>query len=156
MAVDPDRRDPERRELRSRTWWTFAAAVTVFAIVAAACSAGPSDTSETPSVYIDMSDFKIAADHPAIAAGHVVIGIRNHASTAHELKVIKTDLAPDQLPVDPATAKVTEDGKVGELLNIAGGASRKLVLELTPGKYVLICNVAGHYQLGMHAALEVR
>src|SRR5438105_9558950 len=156
MAVDPDRSDPEHRGLQSRAWWTFAAAVTVLTIIAAACAAGPSDTSETPNVYIDMSDFKIAADHPTIAAGHVVIGIRNHASTAHELKVIKTDLAPDQLPVDAATAKVTEDGKVGELLNIAGGASRKLVLELTPGKYVLFCNVAGHYQLGMHAALEVQ
>ena len=132
----------------------LAAAVAVFAIVAAACGA-PADTSETPSLYVDMSDYKIASDHPTIAAGHVVIGIRNHASTAHELKVIKTDLAADQLPVDAATAKVTEDGKVGELLNIVGGASRKLVLELTPGKYVLICNVAGHYQLGMRAALEV-
>src|SRR5438132_3204275 len=68
-------RDPEHRDLRSRARWTFAAAVTVFAIVAAACSAGPSDTSENPSLYIDMSDFKIAADHPTIAAGHVVIGL---------------------------------------------------------------------------------
>jgi len=144
------------RELRSRAGWTCAAALAVFAIVAAACSAGPSDTSETPGLYVDMSDFKIVTDHPSIAAGHLVIGIRNHASTAHELKVIKTDLAPDQLPVDSATAKAKEDGKVGELLNIVGGASRKLVLELTPGKYVLICNVAGHYQLGMHAGLEVQ
>ena len=127
----------------------------MIAIVAAACGAGPSETSETPSLYVDMSDYKIVADHPTIAAGHVVIGIRNHASTVHELKVIKTDLGPDQLPVDAATAKVNEDGKVGELLNIVGGASRKLVLELTPGKYVLICNVAGHYQLGMRAGLEV-
>src|SRR6266568_3074689 len=147
MAVDRDRRD-EHRELRTRARWTFAATLAAFAIVAAACSAGPSETSETPSVYVDMSDFKIVTDHPTIAAGHVVIGIRNHASTAHELKVIKTDLAPDQLAVDSATAKAKEDGKVGELLNIVGGASRKLVLELTPGKYVLICNVAGHYQLG--------
>src|SRR5207248_6122673 len=120
MAADPERCDPERRELRSRVKWTFAAAVAVFAIVAAACSAGPSETSETPGLYVDMSDYKIVADHPTIAAGHVVIGIRNHASTAHELKVIKTDLGPDQLPVDAATAKVNEDGKLGELLNIVG------------------------------------
>src|SRR5437868_13359667 len=122
----------------------LAAAVAVFAIVAAACGA-PADTSETPSLYVDMSDYKIASDHPTIAAGHVVIGIRNHASMLHELKVIKTDLAPDQLPIDGATAKAKEDGKVGELTNIAAGTSRKLVLELTPGKDVLICNIAGHY-----------
>jgi uncharacterized cupredoxin-like copper-binding protein len=106
--------------------------------------AGPTDTSEVPSIYVDISDFKILTDHPTIAAGHVVVGIRNHAAMLHELKVIKTDLAPDQLPVDGATAKAKEDGKVGELANISGGASRKLVLELVPGKYVLICNIAGH------------
>lgn len=96
------------------------------------------------------------ADHATVSAGHVVFGVRNHASMAHELMVIKTDVAPDQLPVDGATAKAKEDGKAGELLNIAGGASGKLVLELTPGKYVLICNVAGHYQLGMRVGLEVQ
>lgn len=131
--------------------------IALVVLVASACAAaGPADTSEVPSLYVEISDFKILTDHPTIAAGHVVVGIRNHASMLHELKVIKTDLAPDQLPVDGATAKATEDGKVGELLNIAGGASRKLVLELVPGKYVLICNIAGHYQLGMRVGLEVQ
>ena len=143
---------------RGASWkrWIVAAGLAVVAIVASACAAAPSDTSEIPSLYVDVSDFKLVTDHPTIAAGHVVVGIRNHASMLHELVVIKTDLAPDQLPVDGATAKAKEDGKVGELLNIAGGASRKLVLELAPGKYVLICNIAGHYQLGMRVGLEVQ
>ena len=133
----------------------FVFLVPVLLLVVSACGAAPADTGEVPSLYVDMSDFKIATDHPTVASGHVVIGIRNHASMVHELKVIKTDLAADQLPVDGATAKAKEDGKSGELLNIAAGASRKLVLELGPGKYVLICNVAGHYQLGMRVGLEV-
>ena len=135
----------------------FPIVVALVMFVSSACVAGgPPDTSEVPSVYVDLSDYKIVTDHPTITAGHVVIGIRNHAAMAHELKVIKTDLAPDLLPVDGATAKAKEDGKVGELLNIAGGVSRKLVLELGPGKYVLICNVAGHYQLGMRVGLDVQ
>jgi len=134
----------------------FAIAGVAVLVLSACAAAGPSDTSEVPSVYVDISDFKIVTDHPTIAAGHVVVGIRNHASMLHELKVIKSDLAPDQLPVDGATAKAKDDGTVGELLNITAGASRKLVLELTPGKYVLICNIAGHYQLGMRVGLEVQ
>lgn len=131
--------------------------VAVAILVVSACGrAAPSDTGEVPNLHVDLSDFKIVTDHPSIAAGHVVIGIRNHAAMLHELKVIKTDLAPDQLPVDGATAKVNEDGMVGGLENITGGGSRKLVVELTPGKYVLICNVAGHYQLGMRVGLEVQ
>lgn len=74
----------------------------------------------------------------------------------HELKVVKTDLAPDQLPIDGGTAKASEEGKVGEVLNIASGVTRKLVLELPTGTYVLICNIAGHHQLGMRVGLEVK
>ena len=125
-------------------------------IVASACAAAPSDTSETPNVYLDLSDFKIAGDHDSVAAGRVVFGVRNHASMLHEVKVIKTDLAADALPIDQGAAKAKEDGKVAELLNIAAGASRKLVATLEPGKYVVICNIAGHYQLGMRVALEVK
>lgn len=129
----------------------------VVAIVGSACG-GPAttNTGETPNLLVDLSDYKVVIDHPTLAAGRIVIGVRNHASMAHELKVIKTDLASDQLPVDAATAKVKEDGKVAELLDISAGASRKLVVDLAPGKYVLICNVAGHYQLGMRTGLEVR
>ncbi len=129
---------------------------TLALVVATACSAAPSDTSEVPALYLDLSDYKITSDHPTVAAGHVVFGIRNHASMLHEVKVIKTDLAPDALPIDQAAAKANEEGKVAELLNIASGASRKLVADLTPGKYVIICNVAGHYQLGMRVGLEVK
>ena len=136
---------------------TVLALLAAIAVVLSACGGATStDSGETPNLFVDLSDYKVAVDHPTISAGHVVIGIRNNAAMAHELKVIMTDLAPDQLPVDGATAKAKEDGKVGELLSVAGGASRKLVLELTPGKYVLICNVAGHYQLGMRTGLEVK
>jgi uncharacterized cupredoxin-like copper-binding protein len=125
-------------------------------LLTAACAAPAGGTSEVPTLYLDLSDFKIVTDHPTVAAGRVVFGVRNHASMSHELKVIKTDLDPDKLPIDGAAAKAKEDGKVGELLNIPAGASRSLGLDLTPGTYVLICNLAGHYQLGMRVTLEVR
>jgi len=134
----------------------FVTLVAAAVLVTSACGGGTTDTSEAATLIADLSDYKIVIDHPTIAAGHVVIGIRNHAAMAHEFKVIKTTLAPDQLPVDGGTAKASEDGKVGELLNIVGGATRKLAVDLTPGKYVLICNVAGHYQLGMRVGLEVQ
>ena len=125
-------------------------------VLTAACAAPASDTGEIPGLYLDLSDFKIITDHPTVAAGHLVFGIRNHAAMAHEVKVIKTEIDADKLPIDGASAKASEAGKVGEILNIGAGASSKLALDLTPGKYVLICNIAGHYQLGMRVALEVK
>ncbi len=131
------------------------AACVAVLMLASACSAAPAETGETPSFFVEMSDYKLVLDHATVTGPHIVIGIRNHAAMVHELKVIKTDVAADQLPIDGAAAKAKEDGKVGELLNIPGGASRRLVAELPAGRYVLICNVAGHYQLGMRVALEV-
>lgn len=134
------------------------ALLTVLAIVLSACggAATSSEPSDVPTLYLDLSDFKIDSDHATVPAGKVVFGIRNHATMLHEVKIIKTDLAVDALPVDQGSAKAKEDGKVGELANIAAGASRKLVLDLPAGKYVVICNVAGHYQLGMRVSLEVQ
>lgn len=125
-------------------------------LVTGACAAPPSDTTEAPTLNAELSDFKIILDRASVPAGHIVLGIRNHAAMTHEVKVIRTDVAPDKLPIDGGTAKVQEDGKAGELLNIGGGASRKLVLDLAPGSYVVLCNIAGHYQLGMRAGLEVK
>lgn len=123
-------------------------------VVAGACGGGrESEPSEQPTLSVALSDFAVTADPGAVKAGRVVFAIRNRAAMTHELIVIRTDLAPDALPVDGGKAK--EDGRVGGITNISAGASRKLVLELTPGKYVLICNIAGHYQLGMRVALTV-
>lgn len=130
---------------------------TALVLLAAACGgAATNEPADAPTLSVDLSDFKVVADHPTVPAGKVVFGIRNRAGMVHELTVIKTDLAPDALPVDPNTAKAKEDGKVGQLQNISAGASRKLVLELAPGRYVLICNIAGHYQLGMRTSLVVQ
>ncbi len=131
--------------------------VAALAVVVVACGGATGETGEQPTLYVDLSDYRIAPDKPVVPPGRVVIGIRNHASMSHDLKVIKTDAAPDQLPYDQGAAKVKEDGKVAGLENIPGGASRKLVVaDLAPGRYVLICNVAGHYLLGMRAPLEVK
>ena len=43
----------------------------------------------------------------------------------------------------------------GEIPSIPAGKSASVTVELTPGKYVFICNVAGHYGLGMHTGFTV-
>jgi len=81
--------------------------------------------------------------------------VRNLGTMEHSFQVIKTDLAADKLPVDGASARAKEDGKVGEIPSIPAGKSASVTVELTPGKYVFICNVAGHYGLGMHTGFTV-
>ena len=119
-------------------------------VVTSACGGAP-ESSEQPTLTVELTDYALSAAPGTVPAGHVVFAVRNRSSMAHELPVLRTDLAPNALPMENGKAK--EDGKAGGLPNIAGGVSRKLVLELPAGRYVLICNVVGHYQLGMRAAL---
>jgi len=133
------------------------AAALMCGLLLVACG-GPSvsaSTSTGSQVIVEMTDYKVATNLPSVKAGTIKIGVRNLASMEHNFEVIKTDLAADQLPVDPASAKAIDVGKVGEIAKIPGGTSAAVTLDLAPGKYVLICNIAGHYQLGMHTGFIV-
>jgi uncharacterized cupredoxin-like copper-binding protein len=62
----------------------------------------------------------------------------------------------DKLPLG-ADSKVDEtDLKiVNRVDKIDVGQSSALTADLAPGHYVLMCNIVGHYQLGMHADFTV-
>ena len=133
----------------------LATALAACALALGACSSAPqADVSDAPLV-VELRDYSLKPNVPSVKAGKVKIGIRNLAGMAHDLTVIRTDLPEDKLPIDTASAKAKEDGKVGKLDLIGAGRVAALTVDLTPGTYVLVCNVAGHYQLGMHATLKV-
>jgi uncharacterized cupredoxin-like copper-binding protein len=133
----------------------LAAALMVLAILAVSCAA-PADSAPGGSqVVAELADYKITVGVPSVKAGTIKIGVRNLGTMEHSFQVLKTDLPPDKLPVDGASAKAKEDGKVGEIPSIPAGKSAAVAIDLTPGKYVFICNVAGHYQLGMHTGFTV-
>jgi uncharacterized cupredoxin-like copper-binding protein len=125
------------------------------AMVLASCAGPPEAAPSDSQVVAEMTDFKITVNVPSVKAGRTKIGVRNLANMEHSFEVLKTDLAHDKLPVDGASAKAKEDGKVGEIKSVPAGKSGAVTIDLAPGKYVLICNVPGHYQLGMHTAFTV-
>ncbi len=125
------------------------------ALVLAACSNPDEGAPAGSQVVAELSDYKITVNVPSVKAGKIKIGVRNLAAMEHSFQVLKTDLIPDKLPVDGASAKAKEDGKVGDIPSIPAGKSASVTVDLVPGKYVFICNVAGHYQLGMHTGFTV-
>ena len=133
----------------------FAPAVMAFALLAVSCAA-PAESAPTDSqVVAELADYKITVNVPSVKAGKIKIGVRNLGAMEHSFQVLKTDLPQDKLPSDSASAKAKEDGKVGEIASIPAGKSAAVTLDLAPGKYVFICNIAGHYQLGMHTGFTV-
>ncbi|MEX2245435.1 MAG: hypothetical protein WEC75_01995 [Dehalococcoidia bacterium] len=114
-------------------------------------------------VDIILSEWGIAA--PATAtAGKIYFLVQNAGpEDAHEFVVIRTDLAPDALPVEDGRIPEDEVDLLDEIEPFTPGSSASLVLDLEPGSYVLICNIAeveegeleSHYQMGMHTAFTV-
>ena len=107
------------------------------------------------NVIVDLKDYAITLSVATTKAGVVKFGIRNNATMVHDFDLYKTDLPLDKLPIDAGSAKVKMDGLVKQMINIAANRSTTLSADLTPGRYVIICNVAGHYQLQMRAELKV-
>lgn len=98
----------------------------------------------------------ITLDRYSVPAGMVRFLVTNAGQSTHELVVLKTDLAADQLVPNPDEAgKVEEDVHMGETGDVAGGRFSGLEVQLGPGSYVIICNEPGHYMAGMRVAFTV-
>jgi uncharacterized cupredoxin-like copper-binding protein len=124
----------------------------------AACgtsSHAASNSGSTP-VKVTLASYSITLGQGAIPAGKVTFTVTNNADIKHELLVLQTDTPADQLAVDKDGA-VDESTKVLDLDEFAGpNVTKKESVTLKPGKYVLVCDIPGHYQQGMHAALTVQ
>ena len=131
---------------------------------AAAVPAAPKEVS------LVLGDFFIKPSPDSVAAGAVELVAINAGSTEHEVVVLKTDRAPDALlgsapsrgvirVTFPSGGVVIEEaaGQVfGKLQGIVPGETRSGTFPLIPGKYVLFCNIHGHYLQGMTSAFEVK
>ena len=110
---------------------------------------------------IHLLEFKLTgpagAALPTIGSGSVNVQATNHGATPHELVIIKT--ATDQAALPVTGSKVDEETAgqlIGKLADIDAGTTTRGTFELDAGNYVLLCNVPGHYKLGMHASLVVQ
>jgi uncharacterized cupredoxin-like copper-binding protein len=136
-------------------------AVAILAVIGLAisgCSGKEQETrSQRPEVRVTERDFKIAVTRKPVRAGKVTLAVDNRGPASHELIVVKArgtrlPLRRDGMTVDE---EVLEPVIPGALEPESPGPHR-LELRLTPGRYELICNMAGHYFGGMRTPLLVQ
>ena len=134
------------------------AAIAVSIVLASGCSSGI-EAAPGRIVAVTLRDFKLSASARSIPAGRVRLMLYNRGPSTHELVVVRTDRAPDSLPILPDGLTVDEEAASLRLLDedsdIAIGATDALNLRLRPGRYVLFCNLNGHYLGVMHVSLVV-
>ncbi len=126
------------------------------ALTAACAAPVPEADISKGQIRADLKEYAIGLTSAEVRAGTVTFIARNAGSVAHDLIVLKTDLAADKIPIDGQTQKVKEDGRAGGVEEIAPGKSLNLRLDLPAGHYVVICNVPTHYQLGMRTEVAVK
>ncbi len=148
---------------RTRRRWAWALALVLAALALAVPLTMARRQEPTPSgtpVNVLLDDFRVWQDAAVVPAGTVSFRILNQGPTTHELIVVRTDLAPDKLPLQPDGLTVNEEAPGIDLLDEVEGLDiddrETLALRLAPGHYVLYCNLEGHYLGGMHEALTVR
>ncbi len=144
-------------------------AASALLLVMGACSRTPSPTAmpssspttpqKSATIQTYLTEFSIRAEPSSAKAGMVEFVAHNEGTVEHELVVVKTSLAPDQLPVGEDDT-VKEGGPVeviGEIEpdELSPSATASTTLELQAGSYVLICNIPQHYSSGMRTAFNV-
>lgn len=133
----------------------FAALAGVLAIAATSCGGSGSGGGATGDVVVTLKDFSLSAKPGTFSAGDITFGIQNDGPSAHEFVILRTDDAPDALPVENGLIPEDQVDLVDEAEDIAPGTNTSLSVNLEPGSYVLVCNLPAHYEAGMHAAFTV-
>ncbi len=124
---------------------------------ASACSfTGSGSTDHVRAIRITERDFSIVAPR-RVRAGELRLVLHNSGPDAHELLIVREDEArppirPDGLTVDEAAL---QPQMVGVFEPGQPGSTREMRLHLSPGRYELFCNMAGHFMGGMHTILTV-
>ena len=125
-------------------------------LLASACGQAGAQ-SGLAKITVTMDEWNVKLSQPSVSAGQVTFALKNTGKLAHELAILKTDLAHDKIPVRPTDAtKVQEPGMIGEIEGVDPGQTKEGIFDLTPGTYVIICNEKEHYQAGMHVAFTVK
>ena len=122
-----------------------------------ACGAGHLLPATGRVVDVSERDFSINVSTQHLAPGRVTFRVTNHGPDDHELIVIRE--RGTQLPLRTDGITVNEEQltpeTVGALEPGAPGAVRNLTVRLKKGRYVLLCNMSGHFMGGMHAVVVV-
>ena len=94
-------------------------------------------------------EFSLSAVPVQVAAGKTTFIVANKGSILHEMVVVPSTGGAAALRQPDGTA--SEEGSLGEVADVEAGGGGQLTVTLPAGKYVLLCNLPGHFANRMYA-----
>ena len=93
---------------------------------------------------------------PVVSSGDLRFELSNADGVRHSFVVVRTELEGADLPMSEGRVKL-EDAEelVGTVETVLPGGTEGRTFSLPPGRYVLYCDIAGHYEGGMYYTLRV-
>jgi len=110
-------------------------------------------------VKVTISDGSMQVDQSSVPAGSVTFQVSVEGNLDHEIQVLKTQLDPKSLPEGTEPGVVDEAAvgdKAGEIEDIPPDMAEQDTFDMTSGRFVVFCNVSGHYAKGEVATLDVK
>ena len=126
---------------------------------------GTMDLSKSMGLGLGMhADMKaaimgIGINPKSVPAGKVKFNVTNSSSTTvHEMIVAPIADENVVMPFNANDNKIDEEAShnLGEVSELEPGKSGTLGVVMKPGKYLLYCNVSGHFMAGMWTVLVVK
>jgi len=151
----------QRHISKTQGWATTTTAIAVAVIaIGAALGIAVAAPSHSGATKVDASvrEYSVALGQAQVGSGKIRLRVHNAGSVEHELVAFRTDLAEGAMPMKGD--RINESGPGITHLDpeaeaIAAGTTKTITINLAKGRYVFVCNLAGHYQSGMHAVLTV-
>jgi uncharacterized cupredoxin-like copper-binding protein len=133
-----------------------AAAAALVVLAGPAVSATHKAAKKTTDVSATEVEFKITLTHKSAPAGKVAFTVKNDGKLTHQFIVLRTTKPAGSLPMHGATVQLTKAGHVmGQLTRIQPGKTMHLTVDVTKARYVILCNMPGHYKAGQYTTFDV-
>lgn len=103
----------------------------------------------------DVAHQYMTLDATTVPAGTVTFTVTNEGVKKHEFVVLSSDTPADGLKMDGDEVIEDDYAAIDEIGDLPAGETATLTVDLQPGHYDLICNIKGHYRMGMKTDLTV-